>query len=144
MAGKVKLRNMKPLQEAFIAAGRDAPKFAARALREEADEAFVMSQSFVPVRTGSLVTSGEVTGPRMSGDKAFVEITYGGPSAPYAFIVHEVPPNSGGRWGGGYKHDFPTRWKYLENPVRIYARDMGRRMTARVLDMIARKFEIGS
>lgn len=133
---------MKSLQEALIAAGRDAPKFAARALREEADEAFLMSQSFVPVRTGTLLTSGEVHGPRMTGTKAVVDITYGGPAAPYAFIVHEVPPNSGGRWGSGYKHDFPTRWKYLENPVRIYSRDMGTRMTARVLNMIARKFEI--
>ena len=125
-------------------AGQDAPKFAAKALREEADEAFLISQAVVPVRSGTLLTSGEVHGPTVRGSRAFAEITYGGPAAPYALIVHEVPPNSGGRWGTGYTHDYPTRWKYLENPVRLYARDMGSRMTTRVLDMIARRFEIGT
>ena len=144
MASSVKVRNLRELQAAFMTAGADAPKFAAKALREEADEAFLLSQAVVPVRFGTLLTSGEVHGPFTSGTKAYCDITYGGPSAPYAFIVHEVPPNSGGRWGTGYKHDYPTRYKYLENPVRLYARDMGARMTVRVLDMIARKFEIGS
>lgn len=137
MARTVKVRNLKPLQEAFIQAGADAPRFAAKALFEEASEAFVLSQAVVPVRTGALVTSGEVHGPRVSGSKAFCEITYGGPAAPYAVFVHELPPSRA-------KHDYPTRWKYLENPVRLYAQDMGQRMTIRVLDMIARKFEIGS
>ena len=144
MARSVKVRNLEELQKAFILAGQDAPRFAARALREEADEAFLISQAVVPVRTGNLLTSGEVHGPKVSGSKAYCEITYGGPAAPYAAIVHEVPPNSGGRWGTGYKHDYPTRWKYLENPVRLYAQGMGERMTARVLDMIARRFEIGA
>jgi hypothetical protein len=142
MTKSVRVKNMDALLMAFIVAGRDAPRFAARALKEEADEAFVMSQSFVPVRTGNLVTSGEVRGPFVRGTKIECYIRYGGPAAPYAAIVHEVPPNSGGRWGTGYKHDYPTRWKYLENPVRLYSRGMGERMKVRVLDMVAKKFDI--
>jgi hypothetical protein len=137
MARTVRVRNLKELQNAFIAAGKDAPRFAARALREEADEAFALSQAVVPIKTGALRTSGEVLGPQVRGTRAFVEINYGGPAAPYAIYVHELPPSRA-------RHDYPTRWKYLENPVRLYAREMGPRMTQRVLDMIARKFEIGS
>ena len=144
MAKTVKVRNLEELQRAFIIAGQDAPLFAAKALKEEADEAFWLSQNVTPVRSGTLKSSGTVNGPFTRGTRAFVDITYGGPAAPYALIVHEVPPNSGGRWGTGYKHDYPTRYKYLENPVRLFAQDMGARMTTRVLDMIARKFEIGS
>lgn len=144
MAKGVKVKNIEPLLQAFIIAGRDAPRLAAKALKEEADEAFVMSQSFVPVRTGNLLTSGEVRGPFVRGSVIECFIRYGGPAAPYAAIVHEVPPNSGGRWGTGYKHDFPTRWKYLENPVRLYARGMGERLAHRVLDMVAKRFEIGA
>jgi hypothetical protein len=135
MASRVRVKNLAPLQKAFILAGADAPVFAAHALREEADEAFALSQTFVPVRTGVLRASGQVHGPRTRGSKAFAEITYGGPAAPYAIYVHEIPPSRA-------SHDYPTRWKYLENPVREYAKGMGERMTRRVLDMIARKFEI--
>lgn len=137
MARNVKVKNLRELQAAFVAAGRDAPRFAAKALIEEAQEAFLLSQAVVPVRTGVLRGSGQVVGPAVRGSKAFAEINYGGPSIPYAIYVHELPPSRA-------KHDPPTRWKYLENPVRLYAQDMGARMTARVLDMIARKFEIGA
>lgn len=137
MARSVKVKNLRELQDAFVRAGEDAPRFAARALREEADEAFLLSQAVVPVQYGVLKASGNVTGPRVRGTRAFTEIHYGGPAAPYAIYVHELPPSRA-------KHDYPTRWKYLENPVRLYAQDMGQRMTVRVLDMIARRFEIGS
>lgn len=137
MARTVRVKNLKELQDAFIKAGTDAPRFAARALIEEAQEAFLLSQAVVPVRTGALRSSGAVLGPTVSGSKAMAQIEYGGPAAPYAIFVHELPPSRA-------KHDYPTRWKYLENPVRLYAEGMGERMTKRVLDMIARKFEIGS
>jgi len=131
----VKVKNLEQLQRAFVLAGKDAPRFAAQALIEETQEAFLLSQAVVPVRFGILRASGAVTGPVVRGSRAFTEIRYGGPSAPYAVYVHEIPPSRA-------KHDYPTRWKYLENPVRLYARGMGDRMTTRVLDMIARRFEI--
>ena len=133
---RVIVKNLEQLQRAFILAGKDAPRFAAQALREEADEAFLISQEVVPVRYGILHASGAVTGPFISGSRAFANIVYGGPAAPYAVYVHELPPSRA-------RHDYPTRWKYLENPVRVYSQGMGERMTIRVLDMIARRFEIG-
>jgi hypothetical protein len=137
MAGAIKVKNLQALQQAFVRAGSKAPQFAAKALFEEAQEAFALSQGVVPVRTGALMSSGEVSGPRVSGSRAYCEITYGGPATPYAMFVHELPPSRA-------RHDAPTRWKYLENPVRLYAQDMGARMTIRVFDMIAKEFEIGS
>ncbi len=136
----VRVKGLAPLMAAFTAAGNDAPKFAARALYEEAQEAFAISQTLVPVDMGVLRASGQVHFPVMSGTKAMVMITYGGPAASYAIYVHEIPPNSGGRWGAGNKHAPPTRYKYLEYPVKRYSRDMAARMTARVLDMLNRRF----
>ncbi len=136
----VRVKGLAPLMAAFTAAGNDAPKFAARALYEEAQEAFAISQTLVPVDMGVLRASGQVHFPVMSGTKAMVMITYGGAAAPYAIYVHEIPPNSGGRWGTGNKHAPPTRYKYLEYPVKRYSRDMAARMTARVLDMLNRRF----
>jgi len=132
---KIVVKNLDRLQQAFILAGKDAPRFAATALMEEASEAFLISQTVVPVRYGDLRASGTVTGPIVRGSRAFAGIVYGGPSASYAVYVHELPPSRA-------RHDPPTRWKYLEYPVRVYSRDMGHRMTIRVLDMVAKRFEI--
>ncbi len=136
MARRVKVKNLEPLMAAFQQAGHRAAPLAAKALYEEAQEAFLLSQEVVPVRFGVLRASGEVHPPEVRGSKAFCSITYGGPSVPYAMYVHEIPPSRA-------KHDYPTRWKYLENPVRLYARGMAERMTVRVLDMLNRPFNIG-
>lgn len=135
MARTVRLRNLDRLQQAFITAGKDAPRFAARALLEETQEAFILSQEVVPIRTGALATSGMVNGPFVKGSKVSTSIEYGGPAAGYAIFVHELPPSRA-------SHDYPTRWKFLENPVRLYAEGMGDRMATRVLDMIAKRFEM--
>ena len=129
----IKVTGLDPLMHAFERAGNDAPRFATKALWEEASEAFVLSQAIVPVRTGALKGSGMVHPPETHGTIAVVNITYGGPGSGYALFVHEIPP-------GGARHDAPTRWKYLENPVRLYAREMAARMTTRVLDMLNERF----
>lgn len=133
---RVRVKNLEPLMRAFELAGKQAAPLAAKALYEEAQEAFLLSQAVTPVRTGVLRASGQVHGPRVSGSRAYCEITYGGPAIPYAMYVHEIPPARA-------KHDYPTRWKYLENPVRLYAKGMAERMTTRVLDMLNRPFDIG-
>lgn len=134
MKASVTVKGLEPLMKAFVLAGQDAPRFAAKALIEEAEEAFVLSSYVVPVRTGVLLASGEVSGPEVVGNKAYAYITYGGPAAPYATFVHELPPSRA-------RHDPPTRWKFLENPVRLYAEGMAERMTVRVMNMIARRFD---
>lgn len=129
----ITVKGLEGLKAAFIAAGNDAPKFAGKALYEEAQEAFLLSQNVVPVEFGTLRSSGVVHPPVWSGTSAMAKITYG---TDYAIYVHEIPPNSGGRWGTGAKHAPPTAWKYLENPVKAYAKSMGPRMVQRVLDMV--------
>lgn len=136
----VTVKGLEPLIDAFAAAGRDAPRLAAKALHEEAQEAFLQSQVLVPVDFGVLRSSGVVHPPEISGTKAMSMITYGGSAEAYAVYVHEIPPNSGGRWGTGAKHAAPTRWKYLEFPVKRHAKTMAPRMVARVLDMVNRGF----
>ena len=129
----IKVKGLDPLMRAFEAAGVDAPKFASRALYEEASEAFLLSQEVVPVRFGMLRSSGRVLPIEARGNVAFCQIVYGGTTSPYAVFVHELPP-------GRAKHDPPTRWKYLEFPVKAYAKGMADRMATRVLDMINRGF----
>jgi hypothetical protein len=130
---KVTVKGLEPLIAAFHAAGRDAPALAMKALHEEASEAFLLSQEVVPVQYGVLRSSGMVSAPTLRGTSAEVQITYGGAASQYALIVHELPP-------GRATHAPPTRWKYLEFPVKVYARDMGSRMATRVVDMLNRRF----
>jgi hypothetical protein len=54
---------------------------------EEARQIFNDSQTEVPVESGALKASGRV---EITLDGA--EVVYGGPSAPYAGVVHEVNP----------------------------------------------------
>ena len=129
----LQIKGLEPLMAAFTAAGEEAPKLAARALHEEALEAFSISQLLVPVEYGVLRSSGVVHPPVISGTKTMVRITYGGGAADYAIYVHEFPPSRA-------RHASPTRWKYLEYPVKRYSEGMAARMAARVLDLLHRRF----
>jgi hypothetical protein len=92
----------------------------AQAMYAEATVILNESKKIVPVDTGNLRASGRVERPETGNGRASVEITYGGAAAPYALIVHEVPPNSGGRWGTGMTHAAGKSWKYLEMPVMAH------------------------
>lgn len=129
----VKVTGAQELMAAFVASGADAPKFAALALHEEAYEVFYLSQVFVPVRTGALRSSGLVHEPKISGSQVVVEITYGGPGTEYAALVHELPPDRA-------RHVSPTRWKYLEFPMKMLEKGRDKRMARRIQDMIANRF----
>lgn len=70
-------------------------------------EVLTISMERVPVHYGTLRASGTVEQPRIVGNEVRVVIGYGGPSAPYAAIVHErldVHHNTG-------------QAKYLEQPM---------------------------
>lgn len=92
----------------------------AQAMYAEATVILNESKRIVPVDTGNLRASGRVERPAVGNGKASVEISYGGAAAPYALIVHEVPPNSGGRWGTGMTHKAGQTFKYLEIPVMAH------------------------
>lgn len=91
-----------------------------RAMFAEANTVLNESKRIVPVATGNLRSSGKVENPVSTGSTTEVEITYGGAAAPYALYVHEIPPNSGGRWGTGNQHASGKSFKYLEIPVNAH------------------------
>lgn len=61
----------------------------AQAIYGTANAVLNESKKLVPVDTAALKNSGMVERPKISNTSFEVEITYGGPAAPYAFIVHE-------------------------------------------------------
>lgn len=65
------------------------PQRVARALYQEALVELKEMKRRTPVDTGALRASEEVEEPTISGRDIAVRVTAGGPSAPYALIVHE-------------------------------------------------------
>jgi len=104
----------------------------AKAMYEEATEAFGQSQDLVPVRYGILRASGTVTGPKMVGNTSETEIFYGGAAAPYAAYVHEIER---------YRHDSPTRSKYLQYPLEKRFPVLGERIKVRIENMFRKLLE---
>lgn len=112
------------LERLLVQAGSDAGRAVAQALYEEAQLIFAESQRLVPVDTGSLRSSGNVTLPQPSaGGGVEVTIGYGGAAAPYAAFVHE---NLNAR------HNGAQQAKYLEVPVARAVPDMQQRISDRV------------
>lgn len=130
---QVKITGLERLRRALVRAGDKAPQVAAKALYEEAQEAFLLSQEIVPVRDGPLKSSGRVIPSAPRGSFSFCRIVYGGTSAGYALFVHEIPPSRA-------RHAAPTRWKYLEMPVKEYAKGMEGRMAVRVINILNTEF----
>lgn len=68
------------------------------------------SLTLAPIDTGDLRASGRVAGNGKRGLGAEYTVSYGGPLAPHAFVVHEDLNTP---------HDPPTGAKYLTNAVRL-------------------------
>lgn len=111
---------------------KESNKFLAKAMYEEATEAFGQSQELVPVQYGVLRASGFVTEPVINTKSAEVTISYGGAAAPYAAYVHEVESN---------RHDKPTRAKFLSYPLEKRFPVLGQRIKVRLEDMFRRLLE---
>jgi hypothetical protein len=90
------------------------------AMYSEATVVLNESKRIVPVRFGDLRRSGMVEAPKTVGSRTTIEVTYGGAAAPYALYVHEIPPNTGGRWGTGNTHKSGKTYKYLEIPANAH------------------------
>lgn len=69
---------------------------------------FEKSQVLVPVDTGTLRGSGQVTPPFRSGSGWEVQVGYGGAASAYAIYVHEITTS---------QHAAPTQAKFLEQPA---------------------------
>jgi hypothetical protein len=112
------------------------------ALYQEAEGIIADSKAnFVPVDLGTLRASGFVEPPDTTGSKASVTLGFGGPSAPYALVVHENP--RAGKTGGvspsgkPYKHWAATGgWKYLETPFLNWTKDGLSKIAERIRGMV--------
>jgi len=104
-----------------------------RAVVAEANTVLNESKKIVPVATGNLRASGKVEDPQSMGTRTTVEITYGGAAAPYALYVHEIPPNSGGRWGTGNTHKPGKTYKFLEIPANAHRDKFVRNVKERIV-----------
>lgn len=113
--GKITKKNMVKAYEARL-----VPAIAA-ALYQEAESIMTAAKDgYIPIKTGALRRSAHVVPPKIQGSKITVTLAAGGPSAPYAYKVHEAPPT----WGQGKN-------KYLEKPVLAAKRGFGKRLAAR-------------
>jgi hypothetical protein len=135
MKSGIELKGMKKLIEVTERVD-GGEQILAQAMFAEATTILNESKKIVPVATGNLRASGRVERPVTGKGRASVEITYGGAAAPYALIVHEVPPNSGGRWGTGLTHAAGKSYKYLEIPVMAHKDKFVDGVRGRVNDML--------
>jgi hypothetical protein len=124
---KARIRGSKALQRELKRRARGAPKALARALFLEAEQIMGKSKRIVPVRFGTLKSSGHVQLPVIAGKKVTVTLGYGGAAAPYAVFVHERPA----------RHKPPTQWKYLEQPFNEAIPGMAGRIARRLRGDVA-------
>lgn len=127
----VEIRGFKELTARLSRAPGKGHRALAKALYVEGQGLLHDTLPHVPVDLGALRASGEVSLPTIVGPLIEVEVGFGGPTAPYAIYVHEIPPpppNSPtqgppfgthaypmapGAWVSAY-HNPPTSWKFLQ------------------------------
>ena len=131
---KIEFPNLQRVLDGAGRVNRHMAKVVGEAAHVEAEKTMARSKNdFVPVDLGALKNSGHVAPLVVEGKKAIIELGYGGPAAPYALAVHEIPPPGGGGYSQaamdarieGGNLSAPTRtathkvgqWKYLEQPL---------------------------
>lgn len=93
-----------------------------RALVGAAEAAMTLSKAvYVPVITGTLRSTGSVGDVAVAAGVLSVEMSYGGPAAPYAAAVHNAPPDRG-----------QGKAQYLYLPFMDVGRTLDRRIRAQV------------
>lgn len=115
---KIKSNKFRYVQGAIVTDLADALYFEAELIMTDS------KMNYVPVDSGMLRNSGTVKKPTITRNSVEVVLGYGGPSADYAVIVHEAPPN----WGQGKN-------KYLSKPLNKAERGM----ISRVADAMRRR-----
>ena len=107
------------LQAVLSALAGEATQAAAAALYQEAETIMTASKEIVPVDTGVLRGTGQVTPLEIHGTLVEVILGYGGPAAPYAIVVHE---------DFMARHKEGQQAKYLEQPMLEAAQGMEGRL----------------
>jgi len=105
---EVKITGEKEMLAKLMKYQKDYKKAFAKALYKAAEKIMTKSKrDYVPVDLGALRSSGHVSSPRISKVNVTVQLSYGGPSAPYAIVQHE---------NLDYAHTVGEA-KYLEKPM---------------------------
>lgn len=113
-------------------AAQAGPQALVAALYQEAQEILTIAKErYVPVDTGALRASGFVEPPTLTPNGATMSIGFGGPSAPYAVIVHEDLT----------KRHRVGEAKYLEIPLRARIEGMQAVLSMRTADGIRQAFQ---
>jgi hypothetical protein len=89
MAIEITFKGTEEIQRRLTEYAHRIPNICGEALREEAEIEKTESMQRTPVDTGALRSSHTVSAPIFRGREVSVIIGVGGPSAPYAVIVHE-------------------------------------------------------
>lgn len=101
--GNVKVTGSRQLTAMLNKIGKEGGKVAEAALYQGGQKILAAAIPQTPRDTGALRNSGNVSLP----SNGVVEVYFGGPAAPYAYIVHENP---------NARHPVGN-YKYLENAV---------------------------
>jgi hypothetical protein len=113
-------------------AAKDAPTALLAELYRQAEQIMTVSKTdYVPVDTGALRASGFVDLPIVTAGGGYVELGFGGPSAPYALIVHEDLT----------KRHPVGQAKYLSIPVIAALQGMQAVLRQRTSDAIKQAFQ---
>lgn len=146
MSAPVQFKGVDRLHKRLMRIHGAAPQAIARALYREGLRIVELSKkSYVPVDDGHLRRSIRAKLPKLIADGVVVELSAGGPSAPYATAVHEHPsPNSPQAWRGkGVGEILSVRervpWvsnpsggrgpKFLERPLRANVTAIAKRLS---------------
>jgi hypothetical protein len=121
---RVDIKGTKELERQLRRLGTNAPAALARELFTEASLIMTEADKIVPIDTGALRLSGRVEQPRINGSSVSVQMGFGGPSAAYAFFVHEAV-------GANFKRP-GAQAKFLEKPTKEAARGMAGRIARRL------------
>jgi hypothetical protein len=89
METKLALQGAPELIDALRRVAINAPRELARALFQEAEGVMAEAKRRTPVDTGALRSSGTVSAPTADAGSFQVQLSFGGPSAPYGLYVHE-------------------------------------------------------
>jgi hypothetical protein len=104
---EVELKGQEEMARAFRLLGTKGPNAMGGALWKEGNSIMRAAKEITPVDTSTLVNSGIVNLPEISGDTVTVTMGFGGAAKDYAEEQHEE---------ASYYHKPPTQYKYLEQP----------------------------
>jgi hypothetical protein len=119
----IQIKGVEAALKAIKGVAKDTGIKIADGLQDAAQILYDKSQELVPVDSGRLKASGQITSNNKKGLGAELTVDYGGPEAPYAFIVHELLD---------LHHVPPTQAKYLERAATLVKAKMQRALKRKI------------